>query len=227
MPRHLRISRVFIALGVFLTHFSLFLALSRHRPVVQKSDDSAAIPIAVVLSSPKQETALPPRLSEERQQVDVMKPRVEKTPTQKQAVQKRDMADSEDGYSGPAIAKESSPKEKYGAFLVRRTSVQPSALGVFYNGFNCARLIPEPGRYHCPPNPVNLIVGQEAQIAFVAARMGVSHDRQNVPRRFLGIKRPPPGSTQTISTITPTGSPIIGENFATIPPEYPDPAFGD
>lgn len=108
---------------------------------------------------------------------------------------------------------------RYGAFYVDPNFRGQSAFGAFSLGFDCSRMERKMWTKNCRANGVNLMRGMEGKVAAVRARMA----RRAPPRRTAndnvrGIQsRVPPVS----------GKPQLGESFGAIPPEYPDPGFGD
>lgn len=110
-------------------------------------------------------------------------------------------------------------QQRYGAFYVDPNASPQSALRSFTSGFDCSRLEPKAWGRHCLKRGVNLMVGMEAKIAMVRAKIYVPVDPLNgQANKAIGLQKPNPALS---------GKPGLGESFESIPPEYPDPGFGD
>lgn len=236
MPGQLRISHLYIVLGVGLAHIFLIFLLSRDKPAVLAVPKMDIIPVLVVSQPPVKENP-PSKIIRAEPVKPLPAPTSSRKPhSTKPKVQadRQNREQDKDAEKLDAANQSNTKKAPYavrrnGAFIVRRRTGTVGAFGIFYRGFDCVRLNPVFNRRYCPSNPVDLMQGQQAKIAAVSARMARIHAGSGRYGKTFGIlDRAEPGSSRRpLSTKPPTGAAIIDENFAKIPPKYPDPAFGD
>lgn len=237
MPKRVRITRLSVLAGVVLVHGLIVLVLSRHRPDKASSQEERAIKVIILTSPPEEKVKK--QVEEKPLQPEPEKPPV---PLETNPVSKPDRPDEGilenegDGTKEDEKVPNKNINENVnnnenannkGAFLVRPGNGAAGAYARFNQGFQCARLTLAAQYMPCSQGRVNLMQDMGKKIAEVSEHFEGVGNQFTEGKQLFGIDPAPPGSTSPLTTKTPTGAPILGENFAKIPPKHPDPSFGD
>ncbi len=218
-----RIMRLMLLAGVSAVHGAVLLWWSRRAPPPLPEPAPQAIPVLLLPAEPqrkqsKRQSAVPRRDEAQAQQWREKRPH--RKPRQRRPGQAHTQAQASAPATGPEAHGTTSP---YGIWTVRPQAPRGSALARLMRAFDCASLNPRQGRLGCPPVPVNLIAGMEDRVAAIAALEARGIYSPHGPR----LEQDAAGPRQVLSTTGPAGAASSDAALERIPPQYPDPSFGD